>query len=353
MTRRQVWGMSRLLAGGLMAAVVLQGVTAPANAQEAFWEGKTIRFLLSAGEGGGYATYARLLAHHMGKHLPGNPGFIVQSMPGGGGLRATNHLFVQAAKDGTTIGMIHATAILAPIYGTKAAQYDSRDFNWLGAMNSTTGVCVAWHESPIQTWNDMMTKEFIVGSSGAGSQMETMPLMINRLFGTKMRVISGYKDGTSVFLAMQRGEVHGRCGGIITSLRATRPEWLTEKKVVVPVAIATQRHPNYPDAPSIMEFVKDAHTRNVLELVFAPQEFDRPVLAPPGVPPERVTLLRQAFAASIGDSALIAEAGKLRLEVDLVSGETLAKIIRSAYAMSPDVVKAAKEATGNQGGAAE
>lgn len=331
--------------------LALMAAAGPASAAEDnFYEGRSVRLLLSAGEGGGYATYGRTLTHHLGNHLPGKPTFVVQSMPGGGGLRATNYLFNQAPKDGSTLGMIHATVILAPLYGTKAALFDSRAFNWLGAMNTSTAVCVAWHESPIQTWDDMMTKEFIVGSSGAGSQMETMPLMINRLFGTKMKVISGYKDGTSVFLAMQRGEVHGRCGGIITALRATRPEWLTEKKVVVPVAIASQRNPEYPDSPSIMEFVKDEHTRNTLKLVFAPQEFDRPVLAPPGVPAERVAQMRKAFEATLKDPAFRAEAAKLRIEVDYVSGDALLATIRQAFAMPPDVVMAAKEAMGNQGG---
>jgi tripartite-type tricarboxylate transporter receptor subunit TctC len=337
-----------VIGAGALAWVV--AVSPASAAEDNFYEGKQVRLLLSAGEGGGYATYGRTLTHHLGNHLPGKPGFIVQSMPGGGGLRATNYLFNQAPKDGTTLGMIHATVILAPLYGNKAALFDSREFNWLGAMNTTTAVCVAWHDSPIKTWDDMMTKEFIVGSSGAGSQMETMPLMINRLFGTKMKVISGYKDGTSVFLAMQRGEVHGRCGGIITALRATRPDWLTEKKVVVPVAVATQRNPEYPDSPSIMEFAKDEHTRNTLELVFAPQEFDRPVLAPPGVPVERVALLRKAFEATLKDEAFRAEAQKLRIEVDYVSGETLLTTIRKAFAMPPDVVTAAKEATGNMAG---
>ena len=331
------------------AAVAIAACAAPGAAQD-FYAGKQVRFTLSAGEGGGYATYARALTHHLGKYLPGNPNFVVQSMPGGGGLRATNFLFNQAPKDGSMLGMIHATVILAPLYGNKAALYDSREFNWIGAMNSSTGVCVSWRESPIQTWDDLMTKEFIVGSSGAGSQMETMPLMINRLFGTKMKVISGYKDGTSVFLAMQRGEVHGRCGGIITSIRATRPEWLTEKKIVVPVAIATQRNPEFPDSPSIMEFVKDDHTRRTLELVFAPQEFDRPVLAPPGLPAERVALLRKAFAETLRDAEFLKEAEKLRIDIDLVSGEQLHKTIRNAFAMPPDVIEAAREATGNQTG---
>lgn len=335
----------------LAAALALAASTAPvqAAAEDNFYEGKTIRFLLSAGEGGGYATYARALSHHLGKYLPGNPNFVVQSMPGGGGLRATNYLFNQAPKDGTTIGMIHATVILAPVYGTKAAMFDSREFNWLGAMNSTNAVCISWHDSPIKTWEDMKTKEFIVGSSGAGSQMETMPLMINRLFDTKIKVISGYKDGTSVFLAMQRGEVHGRCGGIITALRATRPEWLTEKKINVPVAMATQRNPEYPDSPSILEFVKDDHTRDVLQLVFTPQEFDRPVLAPPGLPAERVAMLKKGFESAMKDSAMAEEAKKLRIEIDYVSGDQLLSTIRRAFGMSPDVIKAAKEATGNIG----
>jgi tripartite-type tricarboxylate transporter receptor subunit TctC len=334
---------------GLLSVV---GFAGSPRADDAFYDGKSVRLLLSAGNGGGYASYGRALAHHMGNHIPGKPSLVVQSMPGGGGLRATNYLYAQAPKDGTTIGLIHATVILAPLYGTKAAQFDPREFNWLGSMNNAGGICVAWKDSPIKTWDDMMTKEFIVGGSGAGSQMEVLPAMLNKLFGTKIRIISGYKDGTEVFLAMQRGEVHGRCGGIVTAIKATRPDWLTEKKIVVPVAIASERNPEFPDAPSVMEFVKDDHTRRVLQLVFVPQEIERPFLAPPGVPAERVALLRAAFEATMKDPAFAAEAQATRLEVGYVGAEELSQIIQRAYAMPADVVESAKQAVGNQGEAA-
>ena len=160
--------------------------------------------------------------------------------------------------------------------------------NFLGSMDNTSGMCVAWSASGIKTWQDMFDKEFLVGSSGAGSQMETLPLMVNKLFGTKIKVISGYRGGNEVFLAMERGEVHGRCGSMVASITSTRPDWFPQKKVTVPFQIALERDPDFPDAPALGEFAKDARTRQILELVVAHMRMDKPVLLPPGVPPERV-----------------------------------------------------------------
>jgi tripartite-type tricarboxylate transporter receptor subunit TctC len=318
-----------------------------AEAQDDFYKGKTITFVLSTGPGGGYAAYGRLLAPHLVDHLAGKPNIIVQSMPGAGGLRATNFLYAQAPKDGTTIGLIHSTAVLAPVYGTKAAHFDSRKFNWLGSMSSASGICISWHTSPIKTWQDMLDREFIVGSSGVGSQMEVLPMMINQLFGTKMKVISGYKDGISVFLGMERGEVEGRCGGLLTPLKLTHPDWIPDKKVNVPIAIATKRLAIFPDTPSIMEFAKDDQTRMVLQLVFAPQQFDRPILSPPGLPEARVKELRTAFEAAMNSPELKADAEKLHLDIDLVTGEEMLKLIDMAYAVPPEIVEVAKAAMSN------
>jgi tripartite-type tricarboxylate transporter receptor subunit TctC len=230
------------------------------------------------------------------------------------------------------------------VFGTQAAQYDSRKFNWLGSMSSASGICISWHSSPIKTWQDMLDREFIVGSSGVGSQMEVLPMMINQLFGTKMKVISGYKDGVSVFLGMERGEVEGRCGGLLTPLGLTHPDWIPEKKINVPIAIATKRLAVFPDTPSIMEFTKDDRTRKVLELIFAPQQFDRPFLAPPGVPEARVKDLRTAFVAAMESPGLKADAGKQHLDIDLVPADEMIKLINSAYASPPEVVETAKAA---------
>jgi tripartite-type tricarboxylate transporter receptor subunit TctC len=314
-----------------------------ALAQVDFYKGKQIRLIISAGVAGGYATYARLLVQHMPNHLPGKPDMIFQSMPGAGGLLATNYLFSQAPQDGTVIGLIHSTVPLGPLLGMQGARFDALKLNWLGSMDRSDGPCTAWHTSPIKTWEDMLTKEFIVGSSGVGSQMEIYPAAINKLFGTKMRVIGGYKDGALIFQAMEREEIHGRCGPQLTSIGALRPQWLSEKKIRVPIMVSEQRSKMFPDAPTLIELAKDESTRQQIRLLIVSQDLDRPVLAPPGLPPERVKLLRDAFNATMKDPAFLADIKKLRLTLDWVTGEEVAKLLATAYAAPPDVVAAAKE----------
>jgi len=252
-------------------ALVLCLASAPACAQAQeptpFYRGKTIRIVISTGVAGGYAEYARVIAEHMGRHIAGNPGFIVQSMPGAGGLQAANYLFAQAPQDGTTIGIVHSSVPLAPLWGSKGVRFDTLKFNWLGSLDRVDGMCISWNASPIKNWADMLAKEMTVGSSGAGSQMETYPAILNKLFGTKIKVIAGYKDGVAVYIAMERGELDGRCGGQLTVIKSTRPHWLTERKITVPILIARKRSPEFPDTPTVMEFVKDEPTRQQLDLV--------------------------------------------------------------------------------------
>jgi tripartite-type tricarboxylate transporter receptor subunit TctC len=315
---------------------------APSDKDPPFYKDKTIRLIISAGVAGGYVSYARLLAEHMGRHIPGNPSFIVQSMPGAGGLLATNYLFTQAPQDGTTIGLIHSTVPLAPLLGMTGARFDAMKIHWIGSMDRSDGPCTAWHTSPIKTWADMLEKEFIVGSSGVGSQMEIYPVVMNRLFGTKVKVIGGYKDGASIFHAMEREEIQGRCGPQLTSIAALRPQWLTEKKIAVPVVVSERRSPQFPDAPTLLELAKDEPTRQQIKLLIVSQDLDRPVLAPPGVPAERVKLLRNAFNATMNDPAFLADIKKQHLTLDWVRGEEVTSTLAAAYAMPPDVVAAAK-----------
>jgi tripartite-type tricarboxylate transporter receptor subunit TctC len=329
----------RLILGALLAAAALGS----ASAQEPFFKGKQIRIIISAGVAGGYAEYARLLATHMGNHIAGKPDFIVQSMPGAGGLLATNYLYGPAPQDGTTIALIHSSVPLAPLFGTQGARFDPLKFHWLGSMDRSDGPCTAWHTSPAKTWADLLDKQFIVGSSGVGSQMDIYPAVLNKLFGTKIKVIGGYKDGASIFHAMEREEIHGRCGPQLTAIKSLRPQWITEGKVVIPIMISEKRSAEFPTAPSIMEFAKDEPIRQQLRLLIVTQDLDRPVLAPPGVPPDRVKALRTAFDATMADPAFRADIDKLRLTLDWVRGEEVAKTLANAYAMPPEVVAAAKE----------
>jgi tripartite-type tricarboxylate transporter receptor subunit TctC len=315
-----------------------------------FYKGRTISWILSAGAGGGYSSYATAFAPYFSAHIPGNPNIVIQNLPGGGGIRAMLYLDSVAPKDGTTLGLVHSSVPFAPLYGIKPASFDPRHMNWIGSIDASTGICVAWHTSSIATWQDLLTKTFMVGGSGAGSQMETMPEMLNKLFGTKIKVISGYKGGNDIYLAMERGEIQGRCGGLISSIRSTRPDWFPQQKVNVPIQIAVARNPLFPDVPTVMELAKDERTSKILQLVLAPLEMDRPILAPPGVPAERVAALRAAFHATMNDPAFIAEAEKDHLEIREITGLRVTEILDDAYAMPSDITEAAKQAMNVPGG---
>ena len=334
-----------------VAALVLGAGTACADPIEAFYKGRSINWILSAGAGGGYASYAQAFAPFLSAHIPGKPHIVVQTMPGAGGIRAMLYLNSVAPKDGTTIGMVHSSVPFAPLYRIRGANFDPREMHWIGSITSAYGICVSWATSGITRWEHMFEREFIVGGTGAGSQMETMPTMLKQLFGAKVKVISGYKGGSDVYIAMERGEVHGRCGGLVSSIKATRPNWFPERKIAVPIQIAPHRDPEFPDSPALYEFVKDERTRQILELVMSPFEMDRPILLPPGTPPERVAALRKAFSAAMRDPDFHAEAKRQNIEIKEISGERVAEVIRRAYSMPPEVIKAANEAmslTGTQ-----
>ena len=342
------------IAFGLLAiAIGVAGGAARAEEIADFYKGRQISWILSADAGGGYAAYARAFAPYFGDHIPGKPSIVIQHLPGGGGLRAMNFLAGVAPRDGATIGLVHSSVPLAPLYGIRGAKFDPRQMGWIGSIATSRGICVAWHTANIATWQDMLDKEFIVGGSGAGSQMETIPALLNKLFGTRIKVISGYKGGNAIYLAMERGEVQGRCGGLVSSINATRPDWFASRKVTVPIQVAINRNPQFPDVPAITEYAKDEHTRRILRLVLAAEDMDRPILAPPGIPPERLAALRAAFHAAMNDAGFVAEAKRQHLDIDEVAGERVAAIIAAAYALPEEVVKAANEAMNLSGAQAK
>ncbi len=337
---------------GLMATALASVSPALCDPVADFYRGKQVSLVLSTGAGGGYASYAHAFAPYLSKHIPGNPTIVVQNMPGAGGLRAMQYFASVAPRDGSVLGLVHSSVPFAPLYGIKGATFDPRAMNWLGSINSSEAICVSWAASGVTQWKDLFDKTYIVGGTGAGSQMETMPAMINTLFGTKIKIISGYTGGNDVYLAMERGEVHGRCGGLVSSINSTRPDWFESKKVVVPIAVALERNPLFPDTPAIYEFATDDRTRRILKLILFPLQLDRPVLTPAGVPPERVAALRKAFHAAMNDPAFIADAQKLNIEIGEVSGEKLQAILEEAFNTPQDIVKAANDAMNLTGSSA-
>jgi tripartite-type tricarboxylate transporter receptor subunit TctC len=339
---------------GCAALVVCAAGHAAADPIEDFYKGKTVNLILSTSAGGGYSSYAQAFAPYLAAHIPGHPQIVVQNMPGAGGIRAMIYLQNVAPKDGSTIGFVHSSVPLAPLFGIRGAKFDPRRMNWLGSLNTTPAVCVFWHASHIDTPEDFFKKPISVGGAGAGSSMETIPAVLNRFFGTHIKIVSGYKGGNEIYLAMERGEVDGRCaGGLVSSIKSTRPGWFARKKVTMPVAIAFARNPLFPDAPPLADFAKDDMARQVLRLELVPQDMNRPFLVPPGTPPERVAGLRRAFRAAFDDPGFKADAARMGLEINYVDGPTVADALEQAYAVTPDVLKVAGEAMNLTGAASK
>ena len=271
-------------------------------------------------------------------------------MPGAGGLTATNYLYTQAPQDGTTIGIVHSSVPLAPLWGGKGVRFETLKFNWLGALDRADGMCITWRSSPVKTWDDLLNKESTVGSSGVGSQMDTYPAMLNKLFGTKMKVIGGYKAGTDIYLAMERGELDGRCGGQLTVIKATRPDWLTERKIHVPILIAEKRSPLFPDTPTVMEFVQrrgDAPPARTADGVAdhgppGAGAAGRAGRAGEGVARRASTRSHRATRRSAPrSSAAISRSIRSR-------GEDMTRMLQRAFAAPPEVIAAARETMGGR-----
>jgi len=330
----------------ILIVIGVLGVGQCASAQEPFYKGKTVRLIISVGVAGGFAEYGRSLIAHLAKHLPGNPNVIMQSMPGAGGLIAMNHLYAQAPQDGTVVAMVNATAPLAPLWGSRGARFDALKFGFVGALDRADGTCAFWHTARAKTWDDLHTHENTVGSIGAGSPMEVYAVMLNRLFGTKIRVVGGYKAGSDIDLAMQRQEVDGRCGTHLKSVPALHPDWIRDRRLLVPVVVADQRNKDWPESPALMEFVKDETTRQTLELLIVTQKLDRPILAPPNTPAARLQDLRRALEATVRDAAFLAEIRKKNLTIEPTGAEAMAKIYGDAFASPKAVVEAVKEILG-------
>jgi tripartite-type tricarboxylate transporter receptor subunit TctC len=327
----------------VMAAVIMGG---PALAQPAadFYRGKTLTLIVGYSVGGGYDTYARVLARHMTRHLPGNPSIIVQNMPGAGSLRAANYLYAVAPKDGSVFGIFSRGMAMEPLIGTSATQYDSRKFTWLGSATNEVSVCAIWHTSPVKNWGDMLVKPFTVGGEGSGSDPDIFSAMLRNAFGVKIKTVSGYPGSNEVALAMERGEVDGRCGWSWSSMKATRADWISGKKVNVVVQLSLSKSPELPDVPIVTEFATTERQRQILNLILSRQVMGRPFAAPPGVPEDRKQALRAAFDATMADAEFRTDVTSRGLEVNPVSGAEVDKLMAQLYDTPPEAIAETKAA---------
>ena len=329
---------------GAATALAVVSPAAAESVEEFYKKARNITLAVSTATGGGYDNYARVFGRSFPRYVPGNPNIIIQNMPGAGGLRATNHMYSTAPKDGTAIALVHTSMMTAPLFGVEQAHFDARKFSYLGNIAKEPNFCVSWAGSPIKTFDQILAKEeFIVGAAGAGGTIETVPIIINNLFNTNIKVIGGYPSGTAVLLAMERGELHGRCGWSMSSMMGSHPHWFKEGKIIVVVQTALAKHPDLPDAPLIMDYAKTDEQKAVLELIFAQQEISRPVLAPPDVPADRLEALREAFQATMKDSTFVAEAEKQGLDVLPGTAADIDALLSRLYAMPESIVKKALE----------
>ena len=323
---------------GFAAAIGLSASAGQAQSPAEFYKGKTVEVYIGFSVGGAYDGYARLLARHMGKHLPGNPTLVPKNMEGAGSLRLANWLAGVAPKDGTVFAIIARGTAFDPLLGRGGAQFDATKLSWIGSANDEVSICTAWHTTPVATFEDLTAKEMIVGGTGGSADTDQFPRVLNGVFGTKMKVISGYPGGNDINLAMERGEVQGRCGWSWSSVGATHPTWLTDKKIKILAQMSLAKHPDLPDVPLIMDFAKTEEQRQILRLIFARQVMGRPFVAPPGVPDDRLATLRRAFMDTMKDPEFLAEAGKGDFEITPVPGEEIQKLVAEVYQTPKDVV---------------
>jgi tripartite-type tricarboxylate transporter receptor subunit TctC len=331
----------------LVPAALLVAVpfSAPASAQsvEEFYKGKTITLSIGFDTGGGYDIYGRLLSRHLSKHIPGRPAIIVQNMPGAGSLRAAQHLFSLAPKDGTALGTFGRQMGIAPLLGT-SAQYDGTKFTWIGSITNEVSTCVAWHTATVKTWADMFEKPITLGGDGPGADPDVFALLYRNVFDAKIKLVSGYHGTTPIILAMERGEVDGLCGYSWSTIRSKHQPWLKEKKINILVQAGLKKDAEIADVPLVLDMAKTDEQRQILKLILTSQETARPFAAPPGLPADRAAALRAAFDATMKDPEFLAEATKLNLDINPLSGTAIASLLTELYAMPKSVIEKAAQA---------
>ena len=326
----------------IVAAVLALPVALPAYAQS-FYEGKTITIVTSTGVGGTYDVTARLISRHMPRFIPGRPTMIVQNMPGGGNVLATNFMYTIAPKDGTTVATVHNAMPVHQVLDGQGVRFDASKFEWLGSTGSENEVILVWHTTGIRAIAEVTKREVILGGTGAGSGIVIIPRLMNALLGTKFKIVTGYKSSEDVNLALQRGEVEARAFSL-SAIKAQRADWLRDKRITILAQVGAKRAHEIQDVPLVTELAKSEENRQVFKLISAAPGLGRPYVAPPGVPADRLAILRKAFEATMKDKAFLAEAEKLQLDIDAISAEEVTQLVRETVNAPASVVAKAKAA---------
>ena len=306
-----------------------------------FYRGRTVEVYVGYSTGGGYDIYARMLARHMGRFIPGNPTLLPKNMEGAGSLRLANWLANAAPRDGTAFGTIGRGTAFDPVLGQPGAQFAAGDLSWIGSMNHEVSICASWATSGVASFEDLLTKELLVGAVSNNDDTGQFAKVMNTVLGTKLKIVAGYPGGNDVVLAMERGEVQGRCGWSWSSVKSTHRKWLEEKKFTVLVQLALDKHPDLPDVPLVVDLAKNDEQRQILRLIFARQVMGRPFLGPPNIPPDRAASLRDAFMATMKDKDFLADTDKAQMEINPVSGDRVQALVKDIYSTPPEIAQKA------------
>jgi tripartite-type tricarboxylate transporter receptor subunit TctC len=332
----------------LLAASVAVTIAcaAPAGAAD-FYAGKTIELVIGGDSGGGYDIYARALARHMVRHIPGNPTIVPKNMIGAGSGRAASYIFSVAPKDGTSFGAVFPSVIMSALLDERAETlFDPTKFIYIGTADSGVRVCAAYQNSKTKTYDDALKQKTVVGASAAGGSTRDYASFQKKLTGAKFDIISGYKGTVDIALAMERGEVDGICGWDWGSLKSQKADWIRNNKVNILVQAGLEPDPELTQrgVPELWKYVKDDETRKVIELIVSQQVFGRPYIAPPGTPPEQAKILRDAFDATMKDPDFLKDAERLRLNIEPSSGDKIQQLVQKLYASPKEIIARAKDA---------
>jgi tripartite-type tricarboxylate transporter receptor subunit TctC len=340
--------MHAMVRGALLAFAVLFHLLAGgprASAAEAFYAGKTITILVGAGPGGIYSVYSDVLGRHLTRHIPGNPKIITQYMPGGASRTAAAHLYHVAPKDGTVLAILYPNLPLFQLLSPQEARYDSSTFVWIGNMSESNYVVSLWYKAPAKTLEEAKKVQVVMGSTGKFGSMWNHPSAMNKLLGTKFKVIAGFPGTSEMDVAMERGEVDGRSGGL-DSMKARHPEWLEDHKLNHLAQIGLRRDPELADVPLLTELATNDDDRSVFEFLSVEPTIGKALIGPPGVPADRVEILRKAFVDTMKDQAFLDDATKTGLEIQWANGADTEAAIMRLFKMPPRIIEKVRIAIG-------
>jgi tripartite-type tricarboxylate transporter receptor subunit TctC len=339
--------MGNSIRAGALAAIGMAGLVLPADAQSPadFFKGKTITVLIGTSAGGDYDLRARLLARHLGRHIPGEPQLVPRNMPGGGGIVATNYIANVAPRDGTSLYMIMSNMMASQAMDIQGVQFDTRRFRWIGNTTSAPYVVNSWHTSGITRIEQTKTQELVLGGA-VGTPGVLYAAALQTIYGAKVKLVTGYPGGAESNIAMERGEIQGRGSNSWSSWKSTKPDWVKERKINILVQVGLTRATDLPDVPLLLELASSELDRKLLAFISAETAILRSIVAPPEVPADRVEALRRAFDAAIKDPELLADAARTKMDIEPMRGEDAQRIADGIVAAEPAVIARAREVFG-------